>query len=417
MDTIPLHNIWISIAVNDLIYGEGLFPELIEPLVFHIGLIELISYWKLACPPKVIIKPGRLTDHQVSWWRSLYFNGLGEFFYTNGISASQDEFIHEFITEGKTHQMIFPDSNSSILVPVGGGKDSVVTLELLKNQKKRLVPFVLNPREASWRSIEKAGFVRSQTLAVNRKLDPLMLELNNKGFLNGHTPFSALLAFVSVLGATLTGSDEVALSNESSANEPTIPGTMINHQYSKSFHFESVFREYLKAYLAPGINYYSFLRPVNEIQIARFFSDFPAHFFAFRSCNVGSKTDSWCGQCSKCLFTYIVLSPFLQSNLLREIFGRDLLNDSSLSHILEDLAGMSDEKPFECVGTIQEVKATLDELINQYEPGVRLPALLNYYRAHRDNEPGTFRKLLRQWSEENFVPAVLAKHLKNSIDA
>ena len=34
-------------------------------LVFSLGLVELISYWKIACPPKVMIECGKIGDEQV----------------------------------------------------------------------------------------------------------------------------------------------------------------------------------------------------------------------------------------------------------------------------------------------------------------------------------------------------------------
>lgn len=389
---------------------------ILNSLVFNIGMIELISYWKLCCPPRIMIRAGNLTVQQKQWWRKLYYHGLGEFFHTNGIINSQEDFIEEFATTGKMHNPVFPEIAPSILVPVGGGKDSAVTLEILRKQGRRIIPFAMNPREAILRTVKIAGFDPGEMVVINRTLDPLMLELNGKGFLNGHTPFSALLAFVSVLGASLTGSEFIALSNESSANEPTIPGTMINHQYSKSFHFEKAFREYLHNYLVPGIEYFSMLRPLNELQIARLFSGFDSHFGSFRSCNAGSKTDTWCGKCSKCLFTYIILSPFVEQKILRGIFGRDLLEDRSMQHILNDLTGLSDEKPFECVGTIEEVKVALDELLMRHSDGEKLPALLDHYKKGRGKGATDPGKLLGQWSGENFVPEELTELLKNHLN-
>ena len=65
--------------------NESLQSPLFQNLLFHIGLIELISYWKSACPPQIIIKGQKLSAEQVSWWKNVYYQGLGEFFYTNEI--------------------------------------------------------------------------------------------------------------------------------------------------------------------------------------------------------------------------------------------------------------------------------------------------------------------------------------------
>jgi len=351
-------------------------PGILHNFVFHIGMIELISYWKLACPKHVIIRPFVVSPEQIQWWKKLYFNGLGEFFFMNGVDITMEEFMQIECMSDQVTPTSKLNLSDEILVPVGGGKDSVVTLETLKESDTTIIPFALNPRTAISQSIQTAGF--DNYFTFERTLDPLLLELNDKGFLNGHTPFSALLAFNTLLAAYLAGCKHIALSNESSANEATIPGTNINHQYSKSIEFENDFREYVAKYISPDLNYFSFLRPLSELQIASIFSRHKNHLPVFRSCNVGSKTNSWCGKCPKCLFTWIILSPFLQQYDLEKIMSSDLFSNESLIPILNELIGKSAEKPFECVGTIDEVNIALCETIRQYSKG-KLPLLLDHY--------------------------------------
>ena len=363
----------------------------LDTILFNIGMIELISYWKLACPRKVYITPFRLSEEQIKWWKKLYFNGLGEFFYLNGIKENVDDFM-EIICESdiSLNKINIPLSDAT-LVPVGGGKDSVVTLELLKN-KLPVIPLIINPRGATNECVKVAGFSDEQVAVIKRTLDSTMLRMNNEGFLNGHTPFSAMLAFYTLLIGFATNSKYIALSNESSANEPTVPDSEINHQYSKSIAFENDFRDYVNKYISSDIEYFSFLRPLNEIQIASLFSRNKDYYKVFKSCNAGSKTDSWCGKCPKCLFTYLIMSPFISQEDLINIFGKDLLNDNDLRPILKQLKGEADVKPFECVGTIEEVNAclnfsqqttdnrqqtsttlTIDDLLNQYDEMNNLP--------------------------------------------
>ena len=363
----------------------------LDTILFNIGMIELISYWKLACPRKVYITPFRLSEEQIKWWKKLYFNGLGEFFYLNGIKENVDDFM-EIICESdiSLNKINIPLSDAT-LVPVGGGKDSVVTLELLKN-KLPVIPLIINPRGATNECVKVAGFSDEQVAVIKRTLDSTMLRMNNEGFLNGHTPFSAMLAFYTLLIGFATNSKYIALSNESSANEPTVPDTEVNHQYSKSIAFENDFRDYVNKYISSDIEYFSFLRPLNEIQIASLFSRNKDYYKVFKSCNAGSKTDSWCGKCPKCLFTYLIMSPFISQEDLINIFGKDLLNDNDLRPILKQLKGEADVKPFECVGTIEEVNAclnfsqqttdnrqqtsttlTIDDLLNQYDEMNNLP--------------------------------------------
>lgn len=358
---------------------KSLENSLFRNIIFNLGMAEAISYWKSACPPRFIIRAGFLPSGQLDFWKKLYHFGLGEFFHVNGIQV--EEALVDFICESneRYHESAMGKVNhKSVLVPLGGGKDSVVTLEVLKMQRN-CVPFIMNPREASIKTAIGAGFSSGEMVLSSRSIDPALLQMNDEGFLNGHTPFSALLAFTTVLVAYLYGINEIALSNESSANEPSIPGTKINHQYSKSFEFENDFRGYLASYISRDINYYSYLRPLNELQIAGLFSLFQNHADTFRSCNVGSKTNSWCTKCAKCLFTFIILSPFIGREKLVSVFGVDMLEDSELIPLLDQLSGMTEEKPFECVGTIGEVNLVLARMSDRYGKETEVPRLIEHY--------------------------------------
>ncbi len=358
--------------------GDDVIENRLDNIIFNLGMIELISYWKATCSPTLIIKPFTLHAEQITWWKKLYFHGLGEFFYLNSIDVTVDNFMQ---IEVASPLALAPEKytlDDAVIIPVGGGKDSAVTIELLGTQTGS-VPLILNPRRASLETIFAGGFSRDQLIEIQRTIDPQLLRLNDQGYLNGHTPFSAMLAFASVLAAIVTGHRHIALSNESSASEATIEGTEINHQYSKSFQFESDFRAYVQRWICEDINYFSFLRPLNELQIASLFSRFPRFHPVFKSCNAGSKTDSWCGACAKCLFTYIILSPFLTEEQLVRIFHKNLFADEALKHLFDQLTGVADEKPFDCVGTIGEVNIALCETIRQSNKTL-LPFLLGYYR-------------------------------------
>ncbi|MCL2131456.1 MAG: hypothetical protein FWH36_03225 [Lentimicrobiaceae bacterium] len=360
-------------SLFDDFYTSGNLEKL-QDFVFSIGMIELLSYWKSTCSPIIEVRCGSLDEEAVSFWKKLYFNGLGEFFYTNSIEISIDEMVTivpQLFTSAKKHFFGLKDET---IVPIGGGKDSVVTLEELRLAKP-LIPLIINPRKATLETLKAAG-MDGNFLEIQREIDPVLLELNAKGFLNGHTPFSAMLAFYSLLLGVLSGRKNIALSNESSANEATVAGTEINHQYSKSYEFEADFRRYVKRYLSDELNYYSFLRPLSELQIARLFSQYPQYFSVFKSCNAGSKQDIWCCNCSKCLFTFIILSPFIAPEKMREIFGENLFENPSLLYILQELCGLTAEKPFECVGTVDEVCVALAQTIKKYE---KLPVLLQYF--------------------------------------
>lgn len=347
------------------------YPEdlnLLEGIIFNIGMIELISYWKCTSSPLVHIKPFRLNSEQAYWWRKLYWYGLGEFCYKNRIKCDPNDFMDFTFAVGASDasDLTFPRVGESarVIVPIGGGKDSVVTLEELRAERE-VVPFIINPRGATLECARIAGFRAPEDIIVlQRQIDPELLKLNAEGYLNGHTPFSAMLAFYTTLLSAVTGIRDVALSNESSANEPTIPGTYINHQYSKSLEFELDFRQYVQDFMGDINHYYSHLRKLTELRIAERFAKHPAYFKVFKSCNAGSKEDKWCCNCPKCLFAYIILSPFIDDATMIDIFGEDLLNKPELAQTFDELAGLSLNKPFECVGTIGEVNEALHRILD-----------------------------------------------------
>jgi hypothetical protein len=223
-----------------------------------------------------------------------------------------------------------------------------------------------------------------------------------------------MLAFITLLAARLKNIRHIALSNESSANEVSIPGTHVNHQYSKSIAFEKDFRTYVAKYISADFNYFSFLRPINELQIGKLFAGFSNHHKSFRSCNVGSKTDVWCGHCPKCLFTWIILSPFISQDKLISIFEKDLMNDLDLIPTLKELSAIADEKPLECVGTVDEVNAALNDLIQSLDTD-QLPNLLDYYKNQNVAAKIPSSQLLKQFDSAHFLQPEFEQILKQAL--
>lgn len=262
------------------------------------------------------------------------------------------------------------------------------------------------------------GFKNSHVVEVYRKIDENLLKLNADGFINGHTPFSTLLAFVSYFVAYLIGLKYTVVSNESSANEANVCGEKINHQYSKSFEFETDFREYAEKYLGGDVEYFSFLRPLNELQIAKIFSSLTKYHRVFKSCNVGSKGEEWvwCGKCAKCLFAFIILSPYLYPDDLIEIFGKDLFEDRLLLETFLELIGRGATKPFDCVGTFTEVNFSISLTIqNLRKLGKKLPYLLEYYADNFTLVNTVSPNIEKDFNNENYLSNEQIKSLKNKL--
>lgn len=384
---------------------KNIETKYVQNMVFHIGLIELVSYWKSTCSPRVIIKCGYLNEEQIAWWKKLYFYGLGELFFTNNIETNIEEFMQ--ITclekENKLEYEEIQEQSEGYIIPIGGGKDSVVTLETLKVDRKKDYCLIINPKPVTLECAKIAGFENENIIEVYRTIDKNLIDLNQKGFINGHTPFSAMLAYVSYFIAYLLSKKYIALSNENSANESNVLGKKINHQYSKSFEFECDFEKYANKYFKAPVKYFSFLRPLNELQIAKIFSKQEKYHLVFKSCNVGSKGKEWkwCCNCAKCLFAYTILSPYLYKEKLVKIFGEDMFENKELLKTFLELTGNGETKPFDCVGTFEEVNFAISKTIENLEnKKEQLPYLLKYYKENY-NLLDTKNDITKRYNEEN----------------
>lgn len=397
---------------------ELLDKEIINNFVFNLGLIEMFSYWKATCAPLIDIKTGSLKEAQIYWWHDLLMNGMGQFFYENKINYTSKDFVKiVFKSRKRKHPQIAKIEDEKMLVPVGGGKDSATSLGLMKNTHYDIGVFVLNPPRAS-RNIIKVANV-DKVIQVERKIDPLLLSLNRKGFLNGHTPFSAYLSFLGVFCAALFNYKNIVFSNERSSNEENVEylGKLINHQYSKTYDFEKKFRDYNRKHLS-NVNYFSFLRPIYELQIAKIFSKQNKYFNLIRSCNVGQRDNIWCCECPKCLSTFILLHPFLGPKNILKIFPKNIFNNASLESLLLDLTLDERIKPFECVGTKEELKIALYLSIKKHKQP-KLPVLLKIAKKHilakESNLAKRATKLLNDWDTNNYLPKNIEKLLKKNI--
>lgn len=375
-----------------------------QAIAFSLGMVELISYWKAACPKTVRVLCGHLSDWDIRWWKRLYFHGLSEFFYRNGIDTNKDDFMH-IICEKEAEERPFGEYRQSgmHILPVGGGKDSCVTAQLLRNEHGKNLFFTVNDQKARTDTVHAAGYTDKAILRTYRTIDRNLLALNKDGFLNGHTPFSAIVAFLSFYCAYLVGARDIVLSNESSADESNIAGTEVNHQYSKSYAFECDFAKYAERNLIPDIRYFSLLRPFSELQIAKQFAAYVQYHETFRSCNRGSKQNIWCGKCAKCLFVFSILSPFMDYGRLCALFGADMLSDEDMLADFDGLCGFTQVKPFECVGTVSEIVFALHKTAEKFRTaGKELPVLLQHFVDTAGAYNG--ENLLRDYNAKNNVP-------------
>jgi UDP-N-acetyl-alpha-D-muramoyl-L-alanyl-L-glutamate epimerase len=331
-----------------------------------------VSYWKAGCPSNIEFEHHQPDRWQAQWLTRLYRQGLAEFAYCNGLDP---DLWPEFRGgAGASVQASMTGLARRTLVPMGGGKDSLVAWSRLQSAGDTCDTIQIGQSALIARVGEA---LEGHHWVIERRLDPGLVELNQRGGWNGHVPVTAINAAILVVVALILDYDRVAFANERSADEASLTdprGREVNHQFSKSFEFELMFDEWVRRYIEPGLRVFSMLRRDRELAICREFARLEPFHAMFSSCNRnfhldGPKTQRWCGHCPKCHFVYLALAPFMKPAAMVGIFGQDLLADPDQADGFRALMALDGNKPFECVGEADEARAALIALASQPEWG------------------------------------------------
>ncbi|HEY7872710.1 MAG TPA: UDP-N-acetyl-alpha-D-muramoyl-L-alanyl-L-glutamate epimerase, partial [Rudaea sp.] len=378
--------------------APALLPERESAFAAALHLLHLIagvSYYKAGVPKEIAVEGAPLDAATAQFLDQVYLHGLAEFAYQNKLDLrNRFPFFARHPGESRDPALAVPqdqklDSGSPLrgvrndepralglprrtLVPIGGGKDSLVSVEMCKR--------IHEPATAVW--VGESALIAAcaqrtglPMLNLKRSLAPELFEYNRTGALNGHIPVTAINSAILVCAAILYGFDAIAFSNEASASVATLEydGQPVNHQWSKSLDFERLLREYTKSHIAANLDYFSLLRPWSELAVARAFAREARYDDVFSSCNRNFRirgerpTDRWCGQCPKCHFVFLALAPFVAKPRLLGIFGRNLLDDAALAPGFDALLEYREHKPFECVGEGRESRAAMHALTQRPE--------------------------------------------------
>lgn len=385
--------------------------QILDKILQNLHIILGISYYKLYAPKKIKLnKP--LSKEQANFFNIVYRKGLGEFCYVNNIESKRiAKFPYEKKFNADEKNKNFYPRNNRILVGIAGGKDSIVASELLKAQGEDITGFIVDTQGTMQAPENTANLLGIKTIKIKHILDKKIYNLslrqnggqaphsrsavapsntageqgrlskeseNMDGSFSGHVPFSAIVAFIGFLIAFLYDFSYVSVANEYSSNFGNIKykGEEINHQWSKTSEFENLFQKYTKKFITPSITYFSALRPFYEIRIVKMFSKYKKYFPYFTSCNENFKKCSplsqgekklWCGKCPKCVFMFTFLAAFLNKKELCKIFKKNLFDDEKNFPLFKDLLGFGKLKPFDCVGTFEEMRVAFYMASKKYK--------------------------------------------------
>jgi hypothetical protein len=334
-------------------------------------LLAGVSYYKTTAAPVIELGSTATTSAERDFLASYYRHGLGEFAYRNDLDLNALQIVGPDLVQRPPVSYTPPSLRP--LIPFGGGIDSIVTVAQVTAGAagaRAATLFVVNPPGDRFAAIEDAAAVTGLPVVhVTREIDPLVRRSAELGFLNGHVPITAVIMATALVAAVLDGRDAVVLSNEWSASVPTMvhDGQAVNHQWSKSAEFETLFSDLAAATLGPAVSVFSYLRHRSELWVARQFAELTQFHDTFRSCNrsfhqdPAQRLDHWCGVCDKCCFIDLILSPYMTADDLGRVFsGHEPLRNDALVAQLEALLGLEpDAKPFECVGDVDECRVAV----------------------------------------------------------
>ncbi|HTU80464.1 MAG TPA: hypothetical protein VMF09_17075 [Solirubrobacteraceae bacterium] len=415
----------------------------VDGLLALLHWVAGVSYFKAALPPAVELETGTPPPATARLLEALYSDGLAELAYTNGLPGLPRPRFTGGASAARPGRAVAGSAQPAsmprgILVPVGGGKDSAVALEIVRRTSCELALFSVGDAPPIARTVAASGLPR---VLVRRTLDPGLKALNDAGAFNGHVPITAIVSCVAALTAALHGFDAVAMANERSASAGNVEwnGVHVNHQFSKGLRAERLLSAAL-AELAPagpsprggfgegdsreGVRVFSVLRPASELAVARAFARMERYHDAFTSCNALFRSDpalrasSWCCECPKCRFVFLALAPFSEPAQLRAIFGRDLLDEDEQFEGFALLTATGGHKPFECVGEEQESLAAMRLLARDRRWGAhrvvrRLAAEVLPRFAPGEGDPERVLAL----SDEHALPAALMTQVRAVLGA
>jgi hypothetical protein len=340
----------------------------VQRALFGLHLAGGASYFKAFAPKQIEIRSGALNTEQAAFWNDFYTKGLGEYFYVN--KTDYHGLINFPVAADAPAELSDGElpTPQNALVPFGGGKDSQVTVEILRRAGVNVTLFRMQGHQFV---TELAEVNNAPLVEVSRALDPQLFELNKQGALNGHVPITGYVTFLTMAVALLYGYDSVFFSNERSSDYGNVEylGMQVNHQWSKSNEAELMMVNYIEKFVTRSTRYLNALRPLSELAVAKIFVQEPKYFGHVTSCNqnwlwqkLGQNPHEgrWCGECDKCSFVFAILAAFLPlDTLVNDIFKKNMFDDPALLSRYRQLWGAEAFKPFQCVGTPEETQAAL----------------------------------------------------------
>ena len=381
-----------------------------QRMIRALAIIEAFSYWKALCSPVIEVALPAPDAAELDWWQAFWPGAMGEFFYRNQIDYTAPGFLAIRGPAGAGGPAVAGAAPAGPpLVLFSGGKDSLALARMVAaGAGAAPVDFFLYNPGDRLRGLAGSLTPGGRLVEVRRAILPELLALNAADHPNGHTPFSAYLAFAAMLTGYLRGSGPVMAGNSRSDDEPNVRsylGRPVNHQWTKSYEFEAAVRSYRDRWLPGAPGYSSPLRPLYELQIIASLAGDVDAYLRTVSCNQ-ARAGGWCLSCAKCAWVFLATAALFGHDLAIRKTGGDMFADPALSVVYQEMAGLTGVKPFECTGSEDEVRAAI-QAVGQGQPPEAFPALAACLRDPAVAAARPLAALLAGWGHDDLVPAEL----------
>lgn len=298
---------------------------------------------------------------------------------------------------GNPAQSIVIETNTpQVLSFCGGGKDSLVAMQLLEQGSIEYASFAYS--NSVYGKADLQHDLINQLLAHGKPsrqhalrvydsfIDAPVLQLcpeyEIKEILAAETP-SSLFAVLPVM--LEHGYRYIVLAHERSANTGNLiwpeTGEDVNHQWGKSYQAELLLNQYLQSEFIANCEYFSVLQPVYDTLIFNLLRRDQQAVLDTHSCNIRKP---WCLKCPKCAYVWLNYMAYLDCEAIDNLFGANLFDIQENQQWYYQMLGLGEHTPFECIGQIEEVRLAF-EMCKQ--KGLRGKAMEMYHRHFPALEP------------------------------
>ena len=373
-DDLSFTNAYWYEDVDLIVLEEQYGIEQMERVYFHIAVFELNKLGSLH-PQTISLGPFQkyYTKSFENFWREIFIKVWAQWRYENNFPDYDGPKFKgtDNFQNNSFHRIPHTPGPINILAFCGGGKDSLVSVKLLEELELPYATFgyshsIYGNANHQHDLITKLC-ADTQTQKHHRQwifgdfMDSPVLELHPKLNIETLTAAETPSSIFAVLPLILAqGYQYIVLAHEKSADEGNLiwdaTGEEVNHQWGKSTEAEVLINTYLKEHLINNFEYFSLLKPINDVLIFNILRAHEAHVENTHSCNLRKP---WCYRCPKCAYVLLNYYAYLSKTSVDQVITEKGLNifDLEVNQItFRELVGLEDKKPFECVGQFDEAK-------------------------------------------------------------